>query len=180
VDRVAPLAWSLKRSRRPTTPDSFNAVPKTSAGILMYHGRGADLRVLLVHPGGPFWKSKDDAAWSIPKGQVNEGEDLLAAAKREFAEELGSEARGDFLQLSPIKQKSGKIVHAWAVEGNLDTAAIESNTIQIEWPPRSGKMIDVPEVDRADFFDLPTARTKINPAQGALLDELERKITGQH
>jgi predicted NUDIX family NTP pyrophosphohydrolase len=153
-------------------------MPRTSAGILMYRRNEADLQVLLVHPSGPIWKNKDTGAWSIPKGEPNENEDLLAAAMREFQEETGAKPNGDFVALSPVKQKSGKIVHAWTVEGDLDTKKIKSNTFSIEWPPRSGKWIDVPEVDRAEFFDLATARTKINPAQVALIDELERKISG--
>ncbi len=151
-------------------------MPKTSAGILMFRRHKGKLQVLLVHPGGPYFTNKDTGAWSIPKGESNPNEDFLAAAKREFAEETGIAAQGAFLPLGPIKQKSGKVVHAWAVEGDFDTKHLKSNTCQIEWPPRSGKRIDIPEVDRAEFFDLPTARTKINPAQVALLDELERMI----
>ena len=145
----------------------------------MYRRRDGALEVLLVHPGGPFWKNKDAGAWSIPKGQPNEGEDLLVAAKREFEEEIGVAPRAKFMQLSPVKQKAGKIVHAWAVEGDIDTGIVKSNTFPIEWPPKSGKWINVPEVDRAEFFDLPMARTKINPAQAALIDELETKLGGR-
>ena len=150
-------------------------MPRTSAGILMYRRCHERIEVLLVHPGGPFWKNKDAGAWSIPKGEPNPKEDLLAAAKREFEEEIGVAPHGTFVALSPIKQKSGKIVHAFAVQGDLDPANIKSNTCTVEWPPRSGKRIEIPEVDRAEFFDLPTARLKINPAQAALLDELEKK-----
>jgi predicted NUDIX family NTP pyrophosphohydrolase len=149
---------------------------RTSAGILMYRRQKGKLEVLLVHPGGPYFTNKNAGAWSIPKGESNPNEDFLAAAEREFAEETGIAAQGSFLLLASVKQKSGKIVHAWAVEGDLDTKRLKSNVCQIEWPPRSGKRIDIPEVDRAEFFDLPTARTKINPAQVALLDELERMI----
>ena len=149
---------------------------KKSAGLLLYKRERGALRVLLVHPGGPFWKNKDDGAWSIPKGEVHEGEDLLAAARREFAEEIGIAISGDFRLLSPIRQKSGKIVHAFAVEGDMDTSQVKSNTCEIEWPPRSGKRIEVPEIDRAEFFDIPTARTKINPSQAALLEELMRTL----
>ena len=149
----------------------------TSAGILMFRRLLGKLEVLLVHPGGPFFVNKDAGAWSIPKGEPNPGEDLLAAAKREFAEETGVEPRGEFLVLTPVKQKSGKIVHAWAVKGDFDTTQLKSNTCQIEWPPRSGKRIEIPEIDRAEFFDLTTARSKINPAQVALLVELENKAS---
>ena len=151
-------------------------MPRTSAGILVYRSRDKTIEVLLVHPGGPFWKNKDAEAWSIPKGEVKEGEDHLAAAKREFEEELGVAPRGDFFALSPIKQKSGKIVHAWAVQGDLDTSKVKSNTCLIEWPPRSGKQMEIPEIDRAEFFDIATARTRINPAQAALLEDLMRTV----
>jgi predicted NUDIX family NTP pyrophosphohydrolase len=153
-------------------------MPRISAGLLMYRRRPGGLEVLLVHPGGPFWKNKDEGAWSIPKGEVEEGEDLLAAAKREFTEELGfaPEAAGGYLPLTPVKQKSGKVVHAWAFEGDCDPTTCKSNTMRMLWPPKSGKWITVPEVDKAAFFDLPTARTKINPAQAALLDELAQAL----
>ena len=150
---------------------------KSSAGLLMFRRQAnGTLQFLLVHPGGPFFKNKDTGNWSIPKGEVIAGEDLLTAAIREFEEETGSRPTGDFIQLSPVTQKSGKIVHAWAVEGNIDPTSIQSNTFEMEWPPRSGKRVAFPEVDRAEFFDLETARTKINPAQASLLDELDRKI----
>jgi predicted NUDIX family NTP pyrophosphohydrolase len=136
------------------------------------------LQVLLVHPGGPFWKNKDDGAWSIPKGEVDENEDLLLCARREFEEELGVAPQGSFIALSPIKQKAGKIVHAWCFEGDLDAASIHSNTFTMEWPPKSGKRAEFPEVDRAEWFDLPTARKKINPAQAAIIDEMERLMNG--
>src|SRR2546421_1188703 len=132
-------------------------MPRISSGLLMYRRRPEGVQVLLVHPGGPFWKNKDDGAWSIPKGEVCEGEDLLVCAKREFQEETGVEPIGSFVALDAIKQKGGKIVHAFAVEGDLDPAKIHSNTFTIEWPPRSGKRISVPEIDRADFFDIETA-----------------------
>jgi predicted NUDIX family NTP pyrophosphohydrolase len=149
---------------------------KLSAGLLMYRLREGRLQVLLVHPGGPFWAKKDAGAWSIPKGEVAEGEDLLSAAQREFHEELGFRAEGVFVALSPIQQKGGKTVHAWAIEGDCDPAAVHSNTFKMEWPPRSGRMAEFPEVDRAEFFDLPTARTKINAGQAALLDELAGQL----
>jgi predicted NUDIX family NTP pyrophosphohydrolase len=146
----------------------------TSAGLLMYrrHPSGG-IEVLLVHPGGPYWTNKDDGAWTIPKGLANEGEDLLATAKREFAEETGVTPNGEFRPLGSIKQKGGKTVHAWAFAGDVDPAAVRSNTFTMEWPPRSGKRVEFPEIDRAAFFDLASARKKINPAQAAWLDQLE-------
>jgi len=151
---------------------------KVSAGLVMYRVRAGGVEVLLVHPGGPFWQNKDSGAWTIPKGEVGKGEDLLAAARREFCEELGVEAAGEFTALSPVKQKGGKVIHAWAFEGELDPAKAKSNTFEIEWPPRSGKRVAFPEVDRAAFFDLATAREKINPAQAKFLDEAERFAGG--
>lgn len=147
---------------------------KSSAGLLLYRVRGGSPEVLLVHPGGPFWKNKDVGAWTIPKGEITEGEDAVAAARREFAEELGTPAEGEAVDLGSVKQKGGKMVHAWAVRGDLDVTAIKSNTFIMEWPPRSGKQTEFPEVDRAAFFDVPTARQKINPAQVAFLDKLQR------
>jgi len=138
----------------------------------MYRRAAKGIEVLLVHPGGPFWKNKDAGAWSIPKGQACEGEDLLACAKREFQEETGFAPAGEFIALNPIKQKTGKIVHAWAFEGDCDPTKIVSNTFTIEWPPKSGKRIEIPEVDRAAFFDIETAKEKLNPAQAPLLDQL--------
>ena len=146
---------------------------QVSAGLLVYRKRGAELQVLLVHPGGPVWKNKDAGAWSIPKGEIAEGEELMEAARREFAEETGCTASGPFVALRPVKQKSGKVVHAWAVEAEIDVGACRSNTFEMEWPPRSGKRVEFPEVDRAEYFDLATAKQKINPAQAAFLAELE-------
>ena len=151
-------------------------MPKTSAGLLMYRRQEGSLQVFLVHPGGPFWAKKDEGVWSIPKGEIRAGEDLLDVAKREFQEETGLEAAGPFMALSPIKQKSGKVVHAWAFEGDCDPATITSNIFTMEWPPKSGQQLEFPEVDRAEFFDIPTATRKINPAQIALLDELEAML----
>lgn len=152
-------------------------MPKVSAGLLMHRRRGGgQLQVLLVHPGGPFWRNKDAGAWTIPKGEVAEGEDLLAAARREFEEELGVRPEGTFAPLKPVRQKGGKQVHAWSFGGDLDAAAVRSNTFTMEWPPRSGKQEEFPEVDRAEWFDLPAAREKINPGQVALLDELEGQV----
>lgn len=139
----------------------------------MYRRCAAGVQVLLVHPGGPFWKNKDAGAWTIPKGEAESNEDLFATAVREFTEEIGFEPRGPFTELTPVKQKGGKVVHAWAVEGDFDTATIRSNTFTMEWPARSGKQCQFPEIDRAEFFDLATARSKTNPAQVPLLDELE-------
>jgi predicted NUDIX family NTP pyrophosphohydrolase len=131
------------------------------------------LQVLLVHPGGPFWANKDLGAWSIPKGEVQPDEDLLAAAQREFQEELGFPPTPPFRPLGQIRQKAGKIVHAWAFQGDCDPAQCKSNTYRIEWPPKSGKWASYPEVDRAEFFDLPTAREKLNAAQIPFLDAIE-------
>jgi predicted NUDIX family NTP pyrophosphohydrolase len=151
-------------------------MPKQSAGLLLYRVRQAVPEVLLVHPGGPFWAKKDAGAWSIPKGEAAPGEDLLARARQEFAEETGFTAAGEFRPLASIKQSSGKIVHAWAVEGDCDAAAIKSNTFDLEWPPRSGRIQAFPEVDRAQWFGFAAARDKINPAQRGLIDELERLL----
>jgi len=151
-------------------------MPRISAGLLMYRQQDGRLEVLLVHPGGPFWRNKDDGAWSIPKGEVGPGEDLLDAARREFQEELGLAADGPFLPLTPVKQKGAKIVHARAFAGNCDPSQIKSNTFAVEWPPRSRKLQQFPEVDQAAFFDLATARQKINAAQIPLLDELEESL----
>ena len=145
---------------------------KTSAGILLYRRRGAAVEVLLVHPGGPFWAKKDLGAWSIPKGELAEGEEPLATAIREFGEETGFALDGDFLPLRPCRQAGGKTIHAWAVEGDCDPAALRSNSFSMEWPPRSGKRQEFPEVDRAAWFDLAEAAKRINPGQVALLDEL--------
>lgn len=147
-------------------------MPKQSAGILLYRKTIQGLQVFLVHPGGPFFKNKDEGSWSIPKGEYLPDENPLMAAKREFHEETGHEISGDFIVLSPIKQKGGKIVQAWAVEGNIDPEKIKSNTFEIEWPPRSGKKQTFDEVDRGEWFDIPTAKIKINPAQAAFIDGL--------
>jgi len=146
-------------------------VPKKSAGILVYRLRAGELQVFLVHPGGPFWVKKDAGAWTIPKGEF-EDEEPLAAAKREFKEETGLSMDGDFRPLAPVTLKSGKVVHAWAVESDLDASKIESNTFEIEWPPKSGKMREFPEMDRAGWFGLDEAVEKINPAQAGFVREL--------
>lgn len=149
---------------------------KKSAGILVYRINEGKLRLLLVHPGGPFWAKKDLGAWSIPKGEYEEDEAPLAAAKREFKEELGINISGDLIELSPVKLKSGKVVQAWAVEQDLNTSDFRSNTFSVEWPPRSGKLKDFPEVDKAGWFTPEEARQKINPAQVAFIDELVQKL----
>ncbi|KAA0993000.1 NUDIX domain-containing protein [Dyadobacter aurulentus] len=143
-----------------------------SAGILMYR-KAQEVEVLLVHPGGPFFAKKDLGSWSIPKGEYAPGEDPLTVAKREFLEETGSEITGDFIALTAIRQKGGKEVKAWAVEGNIDAHRIFSNTFEIEWPPRSGRQQTFPEVDKAGWFSLEAARQKMNEKQAAFLDELE-------
>jgi predicted NUDIX family NTP pyrophosphohydrolase len=154
-------------------------VSARSAGILLYRRQGAGLEVLLVHPGGPLWASRDDGAWSIPKGEYPDGEDPLHAARREFEEELGSAPpAGEAVDLGEIRQKSGKRVRGWALAGDLDATRITSNTFELEWPPRSGRRLEVPEVDRAEWFALVAAREKINPAQVVLLDRLEALLTG--
>jgi predicted NUDIX family NTP pyrophosphohydrolase len=147
---------------------------QVSAGLLLYRVRQGTPEVLLVHPGGPFFRKKDEGAWTIPKGEVAAGEEFLESAKREFLEETGVAPSGPFLALAPIKQKSGKTVHAWAVEGDLDATAIRSNTFTMEWPPKSGRQAEFPEVDRAEWFDLETAKKKVIPAQAALIVELEQ------
>ena len=146
----------------------------TSAGILMYHHGDAGLVVLLVHPGGPFWRNRDLGAWSIPKGELDDGEDPETAARREFAEELGINATGPLRPLGQVRQRSGKIVLAFALEGTLDAGAARSNEISVEWPPRSGRTISVPEIDRAEWFPLALARDKILVSQQPFLGRLER------
>jgi predicted NUDIX family NTP pyrophosphohydrolase len=148
-------------------------MPKQSAGLLIYRRRNGVVEVFLVHPGGPFWRNKDQGAWSIPKGEFAADDDPLEAAKREFHEETGFTASGEFTPLHPLKQPSGKIVHAWLVEGDFDPAQLRSNTFRLELPRKSGKYIDVPEVDRADWFSLAVGREKILSGQRPFLDELE-------
>jgi predicted NUDIX family NTP pyrophosphohydrolase len=149
-----------------------------SGGILAWRRDDSILKVLLVHPGGPFFVNKDDGAWSIPKGVCEQGEDMLAAACREFAEELGVEINGEFVALAPVKQKGGKVVYGWAVEANVDTIGFRSNTFTIEWPPRSGKKQEFPEVDKAEWFSADEAKKKINAAQVAFIDELVSMVNG--
>lgn len=149
---------------------------KLSAGILLYRMRREHIEVFLVHPGGPFWARKDEGAWSIPKGEYHEGDDPLGTARREFCEETGSEVRGPFSALSPLRQPSGKVVSAWAVEGDIDVATVKSNSFSMEWPPRSGNRQEFPEVDRGDWFDLPTAGMKLQPGQRGFLDQLQQLL----
>jgi predicted NUDIX family NTP pyrophosphohydrolase len=150
---------------------------KTSAGLLMFRTRKAGLEVLLVHPGGPYFQNKDQAAWTIPKGEVTQGEDLLGRARIEFEEELGIAAAGNCMELGNTKQKGGKTVYAWALAGDLeDDFKIASNTFEMEWPPHSGKVQRFPEVDRASFFSLEEARRKINVAQAVFLDRLIEQL----
>jgi len=149
---------------------------KVSAGILMYRNKGNVLEVFLAHPGGPFSEKKDTGVWGIPKGEIDEGEDALTAAQREFEEETGFKAQGEFLPLTPVTQKGGKIVQAWAVEGDCDPAKVKSNLFTMEWPPHSGRQEEFPEVDRAGWFGIAEAKQKINPAQTNFLDELQQVI----
>jgi predicted NUDIX family NTP pyrophosphohydrolase len=151
-------------------------MPKRSAGILLYRRTAAGFEVLLVHPGGPFWAKKDAGAWSIPKGEYSADEDALAAAKREFAEETGLRLEGEFLALGSFRQSSAKTVEVWAVEGDADPAGIASNTFAMEWPPRSGRMQDFPEVDRAAWFAPPEAARKIHKGQVPILDALYGRL----
>jgi len=151
---------------------------KQSAGLLVYRERLGQLEFLLVHPGGPFFKKKDAGAWTIPKGELLPNEEPFQAARRECQEELGFEPTGSFIPLSPVKQKAGKIIHPWAVLADWDTSRLRSNSFSLEWPPRSGKVQEFPEVDQAAYFDLATAEIKINPAQIALLHELKAKLQG--
>jgi predicted NUDIX family NTP pyrophosphohydrolase len=147
-----------------------------SAGLLVFRHKPA-LEVLLAHPGGPFWAKKDDGVWTIPKGLIEPGEDLLAAARREFNEETNlTTFDGELIALKPVNQKSGKIVHAFAVEADLQLATFASNTFDIEWPPKSGKRQSFPEIDRIGYFTLPAAKTKIIAYQLPLLDELEARV----
>jgi len=149
---------------------------KNSAGILLHRLRGSGIEVFLVHPGGPFWATKDAGAWSIPKGEFEAGEDPLEAAKREFKEETGFAVEGNFIELTPVKQPGGKVVYAWAVMGDCEAESIKSNTFSLEWPPRSGKRKEFPEVDRAGWFTPEVAREKISKGQLNFLEELKRKI----
>jgi predicted NUDIX family NTP pyrophosphohydrolase len=145
---------------------------KESAGVLVYRRTNGRLEVLLVHPGGPFWRSKDNGAWTIPKGEVDAGEDAVVCALRELREETGLVFDGPLVELPAIRQKAGKVVRAWAAEADFDPATLTSTTFEMEWPPKSGRRASFPEVDRAAWFDLETARAKVNPAQATLFDSL--------
>jgi predicted NUDIX family NTP pyrophosphohydrolase len=149
---------------------------KQSAGILLFRRTNGELEILLAHPGGPFFAKKDLGAWSVPKGEFDAGEKASDAARREFLEETGCEITGELIELTPVTQKAGKKVFCWAVEQDADPAAFVSNTFQIEWPPRSGKFTQYPEIDRAEWFPSYEAKQKINPAQAAFIDELIEKI----
>jgi predicted NUDIX family NTP pyrophosphohydrolase len=151
-------------------------MPKRSAGLLIYRRHGASLEIFLVHPGGPFWKNKDAGAWSVPKGEYTDAEDPLAAAGREFEEETGFTAAGPFLPLGEVRQAGGKIVTVWAMEGSFDPAQLRSNTFLLEWPPRSGRQVEFPEVDRAKWFSLAEAREKLLSGQLPFLDRLTAKL----
>jgi predicted NUDIX family NTP pyrophosphohydrolase len=151
-------------------------MPKRSAGLLMFRRTGPEFEVFLVHPGGPFWTSKDAGAWTIPKGEYFDGEEALAAARREFKEETGFEADGEFIELGVIRQNSGKLVSGWAFEGDCDPQKLVSNFCSIEWPPHSRKMIEIPEVDRGAWFSLSAARGAILKTQQPFLDELAKRL----
>jgi predicted NUDIX family NTP pyrophosphohydrolase len=148
----------------------------TSAGLLLFRGEGAGLEVLLVHPGGPYWRKRDAGTWSIPKGGIAAGEDPLDAARREFEEETGAPAGGKAWPLTPVRQGGGKLVLAWALRGDFDPTTLLSNTFEMEWPPRSGRKASFPEVDRAEWFHVGEARRRLLAGQRPLLDELERRL----
>jgi predicted NUDIX family NTP pyrophosphohydrolase len=147
-----------------------------SAGILLYRFRDGIPEFFLVHPGGPFWKNKDDGAWSIPKGEFQDSEDALAAAQREFQEETGISVRGNFIELTPVRQRSGKVVYAWGLEADIDPEKVRSNTFALEWPPKSKKFIEVPEIDRAGWFSFEQAKIKMNQGQVPILEELNTAV----
>ena len=151
-------------------------MPKRSAGLLVYRRTGGALELLLVHPGGPFWARKDDGAWSIPKGEYGEGEDALAVARREFAEEVGAAPEGAILDLGEVVQPGRKVVHAFAVEGDFDVSRLQSNLFEMEWPPRSGRRQSFPEVDRAEWFAPAQARRKIIAGQRPLIERLLTQV----
>jgi predicted NUDIX family NTP pyrophosphohydrolase len=146
-------------------------MPEKSAGVLVYRRAGAGVEFLLAHPGGPFWAKRDEGAWSIPKGLIDEDEDALAAARREFEEEVGQAVDGEFQALTPLKQKSGKTVHAFLLEADLDTGAVRSNLFEMEWPPRSGRLQAFPEIDRVSWFAPGEALIKVLPGQAGFIRE---------
>jgi predicted NUDIX family NTP pyrophosphohydrolase len=149
---------------------------RVSAGLLVYRRRGPAVEVLLVHPGGPFWRARDEGAWSVPKGEVREGEDLLATARREMREETGFAPEGPYVPLAPVRQPGGKVIHAWAVEADWDPSRLTSGTFSMEWPPRSGRVRSFPEVDRAAWFELGEARRRILGGQRGLLEQLAQAV----
>ncbi len=151
-------------------------MPNQSAGILLYRKQNNRIELFLVHPGGPFWQKKDIGVWTIPKGEFADNEEAFEAAKREFEEETGVSLSGNFIELTPVKQKAGKVIYAWALEGDVDAANISSNSFKIEWPPKSGRYKEFPEVDKAEWLSEEQAKEKINPAQARLVDELLQKL----
>jgi predicted NUDIX family NTP pyrophosphohydrolase len=157
------------------------ATDRVSAGLLMYRFKDGELQAFLAHPGGPYFKKKDEGHWTIPKGEIHAGENLLATAIREFQEETGIQPAGEFIELGSIRQKGGKLVHGWAFQGNWDESIpITSNTCKLEWPPLSGKFLSFPEIDRAQFFSIRRAREKIKPTQQPFLDRLVGVIKKRH
>jgi predicted NUDIX family NTP pyrophosphohydrolase len=153
-------------------PKAIYSMSRKSAGIVLFRRRSEGIEFFLVHPGGPFWKNKDAGAWSVPKGEFNDNEYPLAAAIREFEEETGTIIEGDFIQLSPVKLKSGKTIYAWALENDIDPVSFRSNLFEMEWPPHSGKKQEFPEIDKAEWFSLEQVFNKINTSQVALIEEL--------
>ncbi|HKV48624.1 MAG TPA: NUDIX domain-containing protein [Candidatus Acidoferrales bacterium] len=151
-------------------------MPKTSAGLILYRLQSGKLEVLLAHPGGPFWSKKDEGAWFIPKGELDVDEELLAGAKREFEEETGLKPEGEFLELGSVKQKSGKTIFAWAFEGDCDSSSLKSNTFTIEWPPKSGRQREFPEIDQASFFTVAQAKVKMHPVEFPLVLRLQELL----
>lgn len=149
---------------------------RTSAGVLLYRIRAGIVEVFLVHPGGPYWQRKDIGVWSIPKGELEESDDALTTAQREFHEETGSEVAGEFVPLTPLKQPSGKLIHAWAVRGEIDASSITSSTFLTEWPPRSGRQQEFPEIDRGDWFTITAGKEKIVAGQRGFLDQLLEQL----
>jgi predicted NUDIX family NTP pyrophosphohydrolase len=154
-------------------------MPQRSAGVLLYRRKGRGIEVLLVHPGGPFWAKKDDGAWSIPKGLIEAGEDAIAVARREFEEETGATLQGDLVPLGTFTQSRAKTIEVWASEGDFDPAKLRSNTFSMEWPPRSGRMQEFPEVDRAQWFSPEEARAKILKGQRPAIDALLQRLAGE-
>src|SRR5215210_9377797 len=175
ISRSLPIMGAVYRMARPV---ASAPMARRSAGILLHRGGAGGREVLLVHPGGPFWARRDDGAWSIPKGEYDDGEDPMAAALREFEEELGSALAhvGELVALGEVRQRNRKVVTAWAAQGALDASAMRSNTFTMEWPPRSGQRQEFPEIDRAEWFGLARAREKLVEAQAAFVDRLEDRL----